>query len=475
MGRFHEQALQLWSRVGTRFMPFADTATRELPLRRLLRLALFQVSVGIAMVLLVGTLNRVMIVELHVPAWLVSVMVAVPLVFAPFRALVGHSSDHHRSAFGWRRVPYIWFGTLAQFGGLAIMPFSLIILSGDTHAGPMLGYVAASVAFLLVGGGLQVTQTAGLALATDLAPVEVRPRVVALMYSMLLVGMVAAGLVFGLLLSAFSELRLIQVIQGAAMLTIALNSIALWKQEPRNLERGAEPPPKTPFTESWRAYLAQPGAVRFLVTVGLGTAAFNMQDIILEPYGGEVLGLGVASTTRLTALLAGGMLAAFAFAGRELGRGRDPFRVAGQGVLAGFLGFPAVAIAAPVGSVLLFQAGVAMNGFGAGLFAAGTLAGAMDREAAGDGGLALGAWGAVQASAAGLAIIVGGVLRDGVANLLSTPANPATAYSVVYLVEFLLLFITLAAIGPLVRMAGGARLPSPSTTFNAFSARPAGM
>ena len=103
---------------------------------RLLRLSLFQVSVGIAMVLLIGTLNRVLIVELGVPAWLVSLMVGLPLMFAPFRALIGFRSDNHRSALGWRRVPYIWMGTLLQFGGLAIMPFALLILSGDTH-GPL--------------------------------------------------------------------------------------------------------------------------------------------------------------------------------------------------------------------------------------------------------------------------------------------------------------------------------------------------
>ena len=118
--------------VGPRFLPFADAATPELPLPRLLRLSLFQVSVGMATVLLIGTLNRVMIVELGVPAWLVALMVALPLVFAPFRALIGFRSDTHRSVLGWRRVPYIWMGTLLQFGGLAIMPFALIVLSGDS-------------------------------------------------------------------------------------------------------------------------------------------------------------------------------------------------------------------------------------------------------------------------------------------------------------------------------------------------------
>ena len=113
-----------------RLLPFSDVASKDLPLSRLMRLALFQVSVGMALVLLVGTLNRVLIVELKVPASLVAVMVAMPLVFAPFRALIGYRSDKHVSAIGWRRVPYIWMGSMIQFGGLAIMPFALLVLAG---------------------------------------------------------------------------------------------------------------------------------------------------------------------------------------------------------------------------------------------------------------------------------------------------------------------------------------------------------
>ena len=129
-------AQQAWlSRQLPRLLPFADVATAELPLSRLLRLALFQVSVGLAAALLVGTLNRVMIVELHVSAWPVSLMVALPLLVAPFRAIVGFRSDHHASAIGWRRVPYVWMGTLMQFGGLAIMPFALLVLTGEGQLG----------------------------------------------------------------------------------------------------------------------------------------------------------------------------------------------------------------------------------------------------------------------------------------------------------------------------------------------------
>ncbi len=461
MSRFKDKMTRRWMRLGTEFLPFADAATTELPLGRLLRLSLFQVTVGMATVLLIGTLNRVLIVELGVPAWLVSLMVGLPLIFAPFRALIGFASDNHRSALGWRRVPYIWLGTLLQFGGLAIMPFALLVLSGDTHGPAWIGKVASAFAFLLVGAGLQTTQTAGLALATDLAPPAVRPRVIALMYAMLLLGMVACGLSFGRLLANFSEIRLIQVVQGAAMLTMGLNLAALWKQEARRRASAADPADARAstarFGESWRKFAAHAHATRFLVAVGLGTMAFNMQDIVLEPYGGQILHLTVGATTTLTAMLAGGALAAFSISARSLSRGADPCRLAAYGALIGLVAFAAVIFAAPVGSPALFRAGTLLIGFGSGFFSVGTLAGAMDRERNGESGLALGAWGAAQATSAGVAIALGGALRDGVTQLAMRGAlgaamrNPATGYSFVYHLEIALLFATLIAIGPLVR------------------------
>ncbi len=457
-----------WMRIGTEFLPFADAASSQLPLSRLMRLSLFQVSVGMAMVLLIGTLNRVLIVELQVPAWLVSLMVGLPLVFAPFRAVIGFRSDNHVSALGWRRVPYIWMGTLLQFGGLAIMPFALLILSGDTHGPVWIGQFASAFAFLMVGAGLQTTQTAGLALATDLSPAESRPSVVALMYVMLLVGMVAAGLAFGRLLANFSEIRLIQVVQGSAMVTMALNIAALWKQEARGTVRTAAQETRAKFLDSWREFTKHARAIRFLITVGLGTAAFNMQDIVLEPYGGEILHLPVAATTALTAMLAGGMLAAFLLAARFLVHGADPYRVAAYGTLVGLVAFAAVIFAAPMESALMFRIGVLMIGFGGGFFLVGTLAGAMARERNGETGLALGAWGAVQATSAGIAIALGGAIRDGITSLaVHGSLGPAltgasSGYTAVYQIEIILLFATLVAIGPLVR-SGNQSIPRRTT------------
>lgn len=462
MKALQQQLVRSWLRLGPRFLPFADAATAELPLGRLLRLSLFQVAVGMAVVLLTGVLNRVMILELGVPAWFVALAVALPLAFAPFRVLIGFRSDHHRSVLGWRRVPYIWMGSMIQFGGLAVMPFALLVLSGETAQPlpPLVGQGAAAFAFLLVGIGLHTTQTAGLALATDLAPEEARPRVVALLYVMLLIGMVASALVFGVLLADFSPKRLIQVIQGAAVATMAFNIIALWQQEARNPARTNPSRKRPPFRQSWQAFARKNRALRLLAAVGLGTAAFSMQDILLEPYGGEILGLSVGATSALTALLAGGTLVGLALAARRLGRGAEPHRLAGFGAAAGLFAFAAVLLAAPLGSSLLFCAGTALIGFGGGLFAVGTLTAVMALAKGEHSGIALGAWGAVQACAAGGAIALGGALRDIVTGLadqgLLGPAltGPATGYGAVYHLEIILLFATLIAIGPLVRERG---------------------
>jgi BCD family chlorophyll transporter-like MFS transporter len=466
MKAINDSLLRGWRRLGTRFLPFADAATPDLPLPRLFRLSLFQVSVGMSAVLLIGTLNRVMIVELGVPASVVGLMVALPIVFAPFRALIGFRSDTHRSVLGWRRVPYIWFGSLLQFGGLAIMPFALLLLSGDTEWPPIFGQVAAALAFLLVGAGLHTVQTVGLALATDLAAEETQPRVVALMSVMLLVGMVVSALLFGALLADFSQLRLIQVIQGAAVLTMALNCIALWKQEPRNPARTARHVPQPSFSESWAA-LRQGGRWnRRLLAVGLGSAAFSMQDVLLEPYGGQVLAMPVSGTTLLTALFAGGGIAGFGLAAKALSGGWDEHRLAAYGALAGVFAFAAVILAAPLGSVMLFAGATALIGLGSGLFVAGTLIACIRFAGKGQTGLALGAWGAVQATAAGAGIAAGGVIRDMVGTAATAGTfgvaldGIATGYGTVYLIEIVLLFLTLAVIGPLVRHAGAPQ-PAP--------------
>lgn len=442
----------------TRFLPFADAASEGLPMGRLLRLSLFQVSVGMSAALLFGALNRVLIVEIGVASALIAVFAALPLVLAPLRALIGHKSDTHISALGWRRAPYIWFGALMQFGGLAIMPFAFLVETGQGNGPAIIGHIGAGLAFFLVGAGVHVTQTAGLALATDLADDETRPRVVALLYVMLLVGMGLSALVFGWLLADFGPTRLVQVIQGAAIVAMVLNTAALWGQEPRRLGRAKAEAAQASFSEAW-ATLARGGrAGRLLLATGLGAAAFAMQDILLEPYGGEILGLSVSATTQLTALFAFGALGGFALAARSSTLGYDPHRIAAFGALFGAFAFVIVILSGALAAPILFRVGVTVIGFSGGLFGVGTLIAAMGLVTEGRSGLAVGAWGAAHATATGLGLAAGGLLRDLVGGLADKGAlgpaltDASVGYGAVYLVEIAFLFISLAVIGPLARL-----------------------
>lgn len=474
MASASDRIVNVWRNVGTQYLPFADVATDDVPLSRLMRLSLFQLSVGMVQTLFVGTLNRVMILELKVPASLVAIMLAIPLLVAPFRALVGFKSDTHKSILGWKRVPYLWFGTQMQFGGLAIMPFALLVLSEGGGRAPLwVAYAGTGLAFLLVGAGAHTTQTAGLALATDIVDEDKRPRVIALMYLMMLMGTLVSALVLERLLEGFTPFKLIQVIQGTAVFTVVCNAFSLWKQEVRvrgvvEYQKGERRPV---FRDAWRTFSEGGQAVRLLLASGLGFFAYNLQDVLLEPYGGEILKFTVAETTALTAIMAFGAVIAFAWSANVMRANTDPIKLASQGVIVGILGFALIAAASMSKSAFLFRVGVMLIGFGEGLFGVGTLSFAMNIRDASQHGIALGAWGAVFATAEGLSFAVSGVTKDWLSHLVARGAlgpglsSPAAPYTVVYLTEIVVLAATLVPLTSLLRRGPAQETVDSSRSF----------
>jgi BCD family chlorophyll transporter-like MFS transporter len=206
---------------------------------------------------------------------------------------------------------------------------------------------------------------------------------------------------------------------------------------------------------------------------------FSMEDVLLEPYGGQILHLTVGTTTKLTATLAIGGLLGFGLASRILSRGAEPFRVAGFGAAVGLPAFLAVILAAPLQVPALFALGTLLIGFGGGLFGHGTLTSTMNLAPPDQRGLALGAWGAVQASAAGIAVAMGGIIRDTVSAMISQQrlpplAGPATGYMLVYSIELVLLAATLLAMIPLMRLTRDRERSlrqDPERTVDALDAR----
>ena len=444
-------------KISKHILPFSDAGSTSFSLFQLLRLSLFQISVGMATVMLAGTLNRVMIVELLVPASLVAIMIAIPVLIAPLRTFYGHKSDTYKSFIGWKRIPYMWFGSLFQFGGLAIMPFAIIILSGDQTVGPSwAGEVLVAIAFLFTGIGMHITQTVGLALAADRATKENRPRVVALLYFMFLFGMGISAVVIGILLADFSKLRLIQVVQGSAVLTLILNLVAVWRQEQIIINQQKNDKSEK-FFLSWKKFISDRKTNSLIWVVFWGTLAFSMQDVLLEPYGGQILGLSVSETTNLTGVWALGALLGLALAANNSKKTVSSVSNAMTALLIGIVGFSAIIFSSPMQFPFLYFLGTLFIGFGTGLFSVSLLiiAMALSSKTNLGSGFILGSWGAAQAIGAGLGIAVGGILRDVVNKIAlsgylgSTFENNSIGYIFVYHLEILFIFITLIVLGML--------------------------
>jgi BCD family chlorophyll transporter-like MFS transporter len=271
------------------------------------------------------------------------------------------------------------------------------------------------------------------------------------MYVVLLLGMMVSAFIFGLLLENYNPAKLIQVIQGAAVVTVALNLAAMWKMEARNRQRAEEMKTAVApsFKESWGKLTAVKGALRLLIVIALGTAGFGMADVLLEPYGGQVLGMTVAQTTRLTVVLAFGSLVGFGLASRLLGRrGASPLALAWWGGLVGVAAFAMVVWSAATGAPATLIAATLVAGFGAGLFSHGTLTATMRAAPRDQIGLALGAWGAVQTTAAGVAIAIGGIVRDVV---VAGSGDATLPYLTVFVIEIVLLAAAIVVAFPIMR------------------------
>jgi BCD family chlorophyll transporter-like MFS transporter len=242
------------------------------------------------------------------------------------------------------------------------------------------------------------------------------------------------------------------------------NLVSLWKQEAR--QPGVVPYAKgerrPQFREAWATFVARGSAVRLLVASGLGFFAFNLQDVLLEPYGGEILGLSVSATTGLTAIMAVGAVGAFVMAALTLRNGTHPIVLAGVGAVIGIFGFFLITVSGPMGLSGLFRVGTLIIGFGEGLFGVGTLSTAMALRDSSQHGIALGAWGAVFATAEGTSFAVSGILKDWMSHLVAAGrlgpsfSAPTTPYSVVYVLEIVVLLATLVALVPLVRRRAAA-------------------
>ena len=271
-----------------------------------LRLAGFPLGLGLTSVLVSGTLNRVMIVELGIPASLVGLFFALPLLISPLRVWLGYQSDA-RPIFGLRREPLIIFGSIAARMG--VVAATLLVLQPASFN---MGWaLAVALAFTAYGVGKNLSSNTFEALLADKFTGDQRPRAVTFFKVAMFLGIMLGALLLGRLLDPFSGARLIVIVVGAAGLGLVLAVVAVLRQEPRKDSLGAEVEMarKIPFWETFKSLVwADPQIRRFFIFVMLTVVGTLGQDVLLEPYAALVIGMSVGATTRLTAIWGAGTL-----------------------------------------------------------------------------------------------------------------------------------------------------------------------
>ncbi len=378
-------------------------------------------------VLFLGVLNRVMRVELGLDLLVVGLLVGGghylgALIAIPF----GHFSDIHHIG-GYRRTFYILLGVTLTSLILALSPWVARWLA---PAATPLHVAAAFLFFLLEGTATFVAGTAYLALVADRTGRTERGPATGLVWTLMMVGIIVTGVGAALFMHTYAFERMVTLFTCGSAVAMLLAMVALWRQETRSraeLHRRHESL-RAALTLLARSHHSR----RFAVFLMVGMFSYFMQDVILEPFGGEVFGLPPAETTRFNAYMGVGMAAGMLLGGMRLIPRMGKRRVAGLGCWIMVAAFGSLATSGFAQSANMLAAIITLLGLGAGFFTVGSVSLMMDMTSSQHTGLFVGAWTLVQALAKGPASLLSGGLQGA---FLAAGALPGQAYGAVFALE----------------------------------------
>ncbi len=406
----------------------------------IIRLGLVQTALGAVIVLMTSTINRVMVVELALPALVPGLLVASHYAIQILRPAWGYGSD-----VGGRRTPWIVGGMAA----LALGGIGAALGTAIAGASTSLGLTLAAISFLLIGVGAGSAGTSVLAiLATHVEPRR-RAAAASAVWMMMIFGFAISAPLAGHFLDPFSNQRLIAVtatVCATAFLVAALAVCGVERHAPANPERPNLARAKGRLGDALREVWREPAARRFTIFIFASMLAYGAQELLVEPFAGLVFGMTPGATTKLAGLQHGGVLtgmlgvavAASAIGGPILGSLRLWAIV---GCAASGLSLAGVAGSRFVLAPGMFRAAVFALGVSNGAFAVaaiGSMIGLAGTGAASREGTRMGLWGAAQAIAFGLGGVAATFFVDAARELSATPL---VAYTLVFSVEALLFLI----------------------------------
>jgi BCD family chlorophyll transporter-like MFS transporter len=428
----------------------------------IVRLGLVQAAIGSIVVLATSTMNRVMVVELAMPAVLPGLLVALHYVVQMTRARFGHGSD-----VGGRLTRWIIGGMVVLAAGGVSAAASVGLMAVDRQA----GVIAAIVSFLIIGMGVGASGTSLLVLLAKSVDDSRRPAAATITWLMMFVGFVITTAVAGQLLEPYSHARLLAVTAGVAFISIIITVLATGHIESRVASLRGFSPEGSALTRQpvrFGAALAQVWnetvARRFTVFIFVSMLAYSGQELIFEPFAGFVFHLSPAQSTRLTSLQHGGALVGMllvAVLGSLPARWRigslRGWMVGGCIASAGALVGLVAAGFSPISWPLRFN--VFLLGLGNGVFAVSAIGSMMSLVSAGGvsrQGIRMGLWGASQAVAFALGGVVSAAAVDLVRHVLGSPSG---AYASVFVAQAVLFLVA----GGLAVGVGSVSLPRTET------------
>lgn len=412
---------------------------RQLGWSGIVRLGLVQTSLGAIVVLTTSTLNRIMVVELALPAMLPGILVAIHYFVQLSRPRFGFGSDN-----GQRRTPWI-------IGGVAILGLGGVLAAVATawmatHL--VFGTVLATVAFLLIGAGVGASGTCLLVLLAASVDAKRRAAAASITWIMMIAGFAVTAGVAGAFLDPFSFTRLITISSIVALLALATTSLALRKLEGPSVTgnaatTAASDAEQTSFRAALTEVFAEPHTRRFAVFVFVSMLAYSAQDLVLEPFAGAVFGLTPGESTQLggtqhAGVLLGMILVAivgYLFSDKRPGALRSCMI---GGCIASALLLVVLSLAGFAGPGWPLSANVLLLGIANGVFAVaaiGSMMGLVSQGREQRTGMRMGVWGAAQAIAFGIGGIAGTVAVDVVRYLTDSALY---AYSLVFFAQALL-------------------------------------
>jgi BCD family chlorophyll transporter-like MFS transporter len=411
------------------------------------RLGLVQASLGSIVVLTTSLLNRVMVIELALPAILPGALVAIHYFIQLIRPRMGFGSDQTR-----RASPWIRGGILVLASGGVLAAASTILLSNSV----VLGIALATVAFLMIGIGVSSSGTALLVLLAKRVEPKKKAAAATCVWLMMIFGFAFTASVSGKFLTPFSFERLLMVSSTVSVIAVIVTFLAIWGMESPVAKSGqltpnadtaeSESPSKASFREAFAEVWKESRVRSFTWFVFVSMLAYSSQDLILEPFAAVAFGFTPAQTTTLSGLQNGGVLVgmlALAFITTKA-KSQTLTTLSNWtigGCLASALAMLGLVLSGPIANVVFFQAAVFLLGIFNGAFSIAAIGSMMQFASVGSArreGVRMGIWGASQAMAFGLGGIIGTGLSD-IARIVL--GDPASAYAFVFFLEGVLFVV----------------------------------